>query len=58
MPVEATCACCGGRQLLPDPPPRTMDERFDFERAWDKRWREGIKPKVVHENWPEPETQR
>jgi hypothetical protein len=36
----------------PPPVPYTMDERFAFERAWDRRYREGIKPEQVSEDWP------
>lgn len=42
--IETKCSCCGGKVILPDPPARTMDERFAFERAWDRQFMEGLKP--------------
>lgn len=41
--IESKCPCCGGSVIKPDPPARTIDERFDFERAWDKKYEEGLK---------------
>lgn len=43
--IESKCPECGGTVVKPDPPARTMDERFAFERAWDARFMKGLKPK-------------
>lgn len=37
--IVKTCEHCGLTHLEPDPPASvfTMDQRFEFERAWDAR---------------------
>ena len=39
--IESKCPECGGKVLLPGPPPNTKEQNIAFRKEWDERYEKG-----------------